>query len=192
MTYLKEAPAQSERPGIAWWWKATLLGILVCLLVLLAFGLKRNPDFMPSALVGRTLPNFELATLNGDGVIGTADVVGKPHVINFWASWCAACRAEHEVLVDLGRTLGNEDKIRIIGINYQDKPENAANFLKKLGPFPYPSGVDPRARTGVDFGVFGLPETFFVDATGTLKARPIGPLTKPDAQKYIRLLEHAE
>ncbi len=192
MTNVKEAPAQSERPGRAWWWKATLLGILVSLLVLLAFGLRRDPSFMPSALVGRTLPDFELATLGGEGTIRTADIIGKPHVINFWASWCSACRAEHEVLVDLGRILGGEDKIRILGINYQDTQESAERFLKERGAFPYPSAVDPNARTGVDFGVFGLPETFFVDASGTIRGRHIGPLSIPDAEKYIRLLENAQ
>jgi len=192
MMNVKEASAQSERPGRAWWWKATLVGALVGLLVLLAFGLKRDPSFMPSALVGRTLPGFELATLGGGGTIRTADIVGKPHVINFWASWCSACRAEHEVLVDLGRILGNEEQIRIIGINYQDTQEGAERFLKELGAFPYPSAVDPNARTGVDFGVFGLPETFFVDASGTIRGRHIGPLTRPDAEKYIRLLENTQ
>lgn len=188
MTNMKEVSAQSERPGRAWWWKATLIGVLVSLLVLFAFGLRRDASFMPSALVGRTLPDFELATLGGGETIRTADIVGKPHVINFWASWCSACRAEHEVLVDLGRILGGEDKIRVIGINYRDSQENAERFLKELGAFPYPSAVDPKARTGVDFGVFGLPETFFVDASGRIRGRHIGPLTRPDAEKYIRLL----
>lgn len=192
MTDVTEAPTQTERPWRTWWWKATLLGVLAVLLVLFAFGLKRDPSFMPSALVGRTLPNFELATLGGEGVIRSADIIGKPHVINFWASWCGACRTEHEVLVDLGRILGSKGDIRIIGINYRDTRENAERFLKELGAFPYPSAVDPKARTGVDFGVFGLPETFFVDASGTIRARHIGPLSIPDAEKYLRLLEKAQ
>ena len=192
MTNVNEAPAKSAQHGRSWWWKATLLGVLVGLLVLFAYGLKRDPSFMPSALVGRTLPTFELASLDGDGTIRTADIVGKPHVINFWASWCSACRAEHKVLVELGQILGRDDKIRIIGINYQDRQADAERFLNEFGAFPYPSALDPNARTGVDFGVFGLPETFFVDANGTVRARHIGPLTIPDAEKYIRLLENTQ
>ncbi len=128
MTNVNEAPAKSAQHGRSWWWKATLLGVLVGLLVLFAYGLKRDPSFMPSALVGRTLPTFELASLDGDGTIRTADIVGRPHVINFWASWCSACRAEHKVLVELGQILGRDDKIRIIGINYQDRQADAEQF----------------------------------------------------------------
>ncbi len=182
------ALARTERPLFSWW-KAALLSVLVSLLTLFAVGLRRDPTFMPSALIGRTLPDFELATLAGDKPIRGSELIGKPHVINFWASWCGACRAEHAVLVDLGTALGVADKVGMIGINYRDAKDAAARFLKERGAFPYPSALDPEARTGVDFGVFGLPETFFVDAHGVIIARHIGALTKPDAEKYLRLLE---
>lgn len=188
MTQMNAVPARTELPRWSWW-KAILLGVLVCLLVLFAFGLRRDPSFMPSALVGRTLPGFELATLGSEGTIRSADFIGKPHVINFWASWCGACRTEHGVLVELGRTLGSDDKIRIIGVNYRDTKEGAERFLKERGAFPYPSALDPDARTGVDFGVFGLPETFFVDARGMIRARHIGALSMPEAEKYLRMME---
>ncbi|MEQ1716910.1 MAG: redoxin family protein [Hyphomicrobium sp.] len=188
---LNAAPNPTERLRSTWW-KAALLGVLISLLVLFAFGLRRDPTFMPSALVGRTLPGFELATLGEGKPIRSADFIGKPHVINFWASWCGACRTEHAVLVDLGRTLGVTNKVGVIGINYRDTKVAAERFLKERGAFPYPSALDPDARTGVDFGVFGLPETFFVDARGMIKARHIGALTKPDAEKYLRMLESGQ
>lgn len=191
MTNVERVPGEAERPSGVWW-KATLLGVLVSLLVLFAFGLKRDPTFMPSALVGRSLPEFKLATLGGEGIVRSADIIGKPHIINFWASWCGACRTEHAVLVELGRTLGVANKVGVIGINYRDSAKAAGRFLIERGAFPYPSAVDPDARTGVDFGVFGLPETFFVDSRGMIAARHIGPLTKPDAERYLRILEKSQ
>ncbi len=193
MTKQPPSPSHAAIGGAAHpafsWWKVALLSFLIALLVLFAFGLRRDSTFMPSALVGRTLPGFDLATLGTDKRILTADIIGKPHVINLWASWCGACRTEHAVLVDLGQTLSATNKIGILGINYRDSQDAAARFLAERGAFPYPSGLDPDARTGIDFGVFGLPETFFVDARGIIKARHIGALTKADAQNYLRMLE---
>ena len=164
-----------------------MLGV-AALLVLFACGLRRDASFMPSALVGRLVPDFELVALDGEGTITRASVFGKPHVINFWASWCGACREEHAVLIKLGERFSNDASVRILGINYRDTNNNAGQFLKRLGAFPYRSAVDPQARTGVDFGVFGLPETFFVDARGIVRARHIGPLTEAAAEKYLALI----
>ena len=191
MTQMKSASLQSQH--LLWsWWKAVLLCFLVSLLVLFAFGLRRDSSFMPSALLGRSLPVFELATLSGGNTLRSTDLVGKPHIINFWASWCGACRTEHGVLVGLGKTLGVSGKVAMIGINYRDTKDAAEQFLKDRGAFPYPSGLDPDARTGIDFGVFGLPETFFIDAQGTIRARHIGALSKPDAERFLQMLESAQ
>lgn len=170
------------------WWKPVLMVALFALLVLFAFGLRRDSSFMPSALVGRLLPDFTLPLLEGGGTIKRAGVLGQPHIINFWASWCGACREEHAVLVKLGQRLADGSRVRMLGINYRDTKSNADRFLSRMGAFPYASGIDPEARTGVDFGVFGLPETFFVDAKGIVRARHIGPLTEAAAEKYLALI----
>ena len=101
---------------------------------------------------------------------------------------CGACREEHAVLVGLGERFAKDPSVRMLGINYRDTRANAGQFLKKMGAFPYPSAVDPDARTGVDFGVFGLPETFFIDAGGIVRARHIGPLTPTAAETYLALI----
>lgn len=170
------------------WWKLALMTGVTALLVLFAFGLRRDASFMPSALEGRLVPDFELVALDGEGTITRASVLGKPHIINFWASWCGACREEHGVLVKLGKRFSDDAGVGMLGINYRDTKRNAEQFLKRLGPFPYQSAVDPQARTGVDFGVFGLPETFFVDASGIVRARHIGPLTEAAAERYLALI----
>lgn len=169
-------------------WKPVLIATLLALLVLFAFGLRRDASFMPSARIGRLLPDFSLAALDGDATIKSASIVGTPHIINFWASWCGACREEHAVLVGLGERFAKDPSVRMLGINYRDTRANAGQFLKKMGAFPYPSALDPDARTGVDFGVFGLPETFFVDAGGIVRARHIGPLTPAAAETYLALI----
>lgn len=170
------------------WWQPLLIGILVALLVLLAFGLRRDASSMPSALIGRIVPDFSLSTLDGNSPIHRADLFGKPAIINFWASWCGACRQEHAVLIKLGQRLTEHGDVRMLGINYKDTTTNAERFLKLMGAFPYPSVLDVDARTGIDFGVFGLPETYFVDARGVVRARHIGPLTEADAEKYLRII----
>jgi len=169
-------------------WKFVLLAALSALVALFALGLGRDASFMPSALVGRMVPDFSLAALDGNRTITRADVLGTPHVINFWASWCGACREEHEVLIKLGKRYADADSVRLLGVNYRDTRANAERFLSQLGHFPYASVADPLARTGMDFGVFGLPETFFVDARGIVRARHIGPLDENSAAKYLALI----
>jgi len=170
------------------WWKPLLLIATVGLLGLFALGLGRDPTFMPSALVGRAVPEFELATLSAAGKTRSGDLAGNPLIINFWASWCGACRSEHDTLLKLGRELQGAGQVRILGINHRDTGSNAERFLSSLGAFPYPSAIDADGRTGVDFGVFGLPETFFVDATGIVRARHIGPLNERDVSRYLAVI----
>lgn len=170
-------------------WKLALVAGVLSLLVLFGFGLRRDPDFMPSALVGRKLPEFTLPYIDGQSQLTSAGLIGKPTIVNFWASWCGACRDEHGVLLELGRRYGAEGNVRLLGINYRDTRENAGRFLERMGAFPYASVADQDARTGMDFGVFGLPETFFVDRTGIVRARHIGPLSIEAAEKYLAIIE---
>lgn len=152
-------------------------GLALLFLVRLFAG---DPSRVPSALIGRPVPAFTLAPLDGlqaDGrpVPGLAseDLKGRVTVVNVWASWCAPCRQEHPLLV----ALAEDPSIRVVGINYKDNPENARRFLGALGnPFAA-VGVDPNGRTSIDWGVYGVPETFVIGPDGRIRHKHIGPLT---------------
>lgn len=174
MTHATDSAPQARRRRL---WKPALVAVMALTVGLLALGLTRNASEMPSALVGQPMPAFDLPVLGGPDRLRSAEVAGHPLILNFWASWCTSCRQEHGELVRLGLRARSQGEFAIAGINYRDDPVRAQTFLKREGPFPYASGADPRGRLGIDFGVYGMPETFFVDAQGVVRGRHAGPLT---------------
>jgi cytochrome c biogenesis protein CcmG/thiol:disulfide interchange protein DsbE len=159
----------------------SLRWVLVPLVVLpvtwlLFQGFGRDPRSVPSPLVGRAAPAWELATLDG-GRLSSTDLAGRPYVVNFWASWCIpACVDEHPVLAAAHERYG--DELVVIGVLYDsDDEEDAAAFLARYGDAGYEHLVDAAAVV-VDFGVTGPPETFFVDADGIVRDKQVGPLTE--------------
>lgn len=146
-----------------------------------AFGLTRDPSTLPSALIDKPAPDFALPPLLPDKPgLASADLKGAPALVNVWASWCVPCRAEHPVLMGLGR------EVPVFGINYKDKPEDARRFLAELGD-PYRRiGADPSGRVAIDWGVYGVPETYLVDAGGRVRYRHVGPLTEKVVAETIR------
>ena len=148
-----------------------------------AVGLPRDPGTLPSALLDKPAPDFDLPPLlPGKPGLASSDLKGAPVLVNVWASWCVPCRAEHPVLTRLGR------EVPIFGLNYKDKPEDARRFLVELGD-PYRRiGTDPSGRVGIDWGVYGVPETFVVDAEGRIRHRHVGPLTEKVVAETIRPL----
>ena len=154
------------------------LGLVVLFGVQLISG--RNPADVPSVLIDKPVPAFSLAPLEGlmaDGKpvpgFSSEDLKGRVTLVNVWASWCAPCRQEHPLLVELAR----DPSIRVVGINQRDNPDNARRFLGALGN-PYAAvGVDPNGRASIDWGVYGVPETFIVGPDGTIRHKHIGPLT---------------
>lgn len=147
-----------------------------------------DPSKVPSALIGRPVPAFALEPLPGlarDGQpvpgLSSEDLKGgRVTVVNVWASWCAPCREEHPVLMELAK----DPSIRLVGINYKDSPENARRFLGTLGnPFAA-VGVDPNGRTAIDWGVYGVPETFVIGPDGTIRYKHIGPITPLQAIRF--------
>ncbi len=170
------------------WWKPLLLGLLAALMILFGLSLGRDTSVLPSALVGKPVPAFALPRLGGGEAVRLEADGGKATIVNFWASWCGACRTEHEVLMELGHSAA-AGGVRLIGVNYRDSAANAQRFLDERGRFPFPSGLDPDGRAGIDFGVYGLPETFFIAADGTVLARHVGALTREDAHAYLSKLE---
>lgn len=163
-------------------WTRRLLFILPLAIFLIAgafflWGLdpERDPSAIPSALIDRPAPEFALSPIEGTEGPGlsTADLAGEGvTLVNFFASWCLPCRAEHPLLVRLSQ----EDGVRIVGINYKDKPEEARKWLEELGD-PYARiGADQDGRAAIEWGVTGVPETFIVDAQGRIRYRHIGPI----------------
>jgi cytochrome c biogenesis protein CcmG/thiol:disulfide interchange protein DsbE len=150
------------------------LAVFAALAAFLAKGLQRDPNDLPSPLIGRAAPAFD-APLVADGGkrLRAADMLGKVWVLNVWASWCVACRAEHEVV----RAFAGSTPVPVIGLNYKDRPDAARRWLQRLGD-PYAASLhDPEGRIGIDWGVYGVPETFVVDREGIVRLKITGPLT---------------
>ena len=154
---------------------------IVFFLVIAAIFLKGlqndDPSRLPSALVGKPAPQFDLLPLEGAGAPGlsTRDLSGAtPVLVNVWASWCGPCRAEHPILM----ALKARSDIRLVGINYKDHPDNARRFLASLGQPFSAIGVDDSGRAAIDWGVYGVPETFLVDGNGIVRFKWTGPLSE--------------
>lgn len=147
-------------------------------LVLLAFlviGLGLNPREVPSPLIGKPAPAFALPRLHApDQTVSAQQMAGQVWIFNVWASWCVACREEHPVLMDLARTAG----VPVVGLNYKDDRAQGIAWLAQHGN-PYAmSAFDGDGRVGIDYGVYGVPETFVVDRDGVIRYKFTGPLTR--------------
>lgn len=151
---------------------------LLALVGVFAVSMNRDPSFIPSVLIDKPAPQFTLPAVDGLDRPGfdTEALKGEPTLVNVFASWCIPCRDEHPLLTALREDTG----VRLFGINQADAPENARAFLAELGN-PYDAvGADTNRRVSIDWGVYGVPETFLVDANGTIVFKHVGPLT-PEA-----------
>lgn len=150
------------------------LGIFLVLVVFLGVGLGLNPRQVPSPLIDRLAPTFDLPQLHAtDKRISPEALRGQVWLLNVWASWCVSCRQEHPVLVDLAKS----GVVPIYGLNYKDQREEALRWLQQWGD-PYKLSImDPKGMTGIDYGVYGVPETYVIDKTGVIRYKQIGPLT---------------
>jgi cytochrome c biogenesis protein CcmG/thiol:disulfide interchange protein DsbE len=171
------------------------LAPLAAFLVLAGFlyvGLGLNPREVPSPLVDKPAPAFQLTQLaQPDQTFSRDDMKGKVWMLNVWASWCTACREEHPLLVEIAK----QGTVPIVGLNYKDKPAAAQQWLAQWGD-PYKLSVqDPVGRTGIEYGVYGVPETFLIDKNGVIRFKQIGPITPKVWQErmlpLIRQLEQA-
>ena len=162
------------------------LGIFVLLVLLLGVGLSLNPREVPSPLIGRPAPQFQLPQLQDTGkTFSPKELQGKVWVLNVWASWCAACRDEHPVLTDFAVS----GIAPVYGLNYKDKRDEALAWLKRFGD-PYAASLfDADGRVGIDYGVYGVPETYVIDKQGVIRYKRIGPVTPEIVkQKIIPLI----
>ena len=170
--------ARPRRPWIVW---GPLAGFAI-LVAFLYVGLFRDPREVPSPLVNLPAPAFSLATLHApQKVVSTGDFKGQVWLLNVWASWCVSCRVEHPLLMELAKA----NVVPIVGLDYKDKNREALAWLEQHGN-PYAlSVVDADGRVGIDWGVYGVPETFVVDKAGVIRYKHIGPVTAEALQQTI-------
>lgn len=156
-------------------------GLAIFFLLQLTSG--RNAQDLPSVLIGKQAPSLSMDALDGSGVPALTDaaISGKLTLVNVWASWCVPCRQEHPFLLELSK----DPRIQIVGLNYKDKNANALKFLNELGN-PYTAiGVDPNGAASIDWGVYGVPETFLVSPSGEILYKHIGPIDARGFQAKI-------
>jgi cytochrome c biogenesis protein CcmG, thiol:disulfide interchange protein DsbE len=168
-------------------WRRSTIGAAIALpvIALLAFGMTRDPRDIPSPLPGRMAPDFVLASFTSPtgSTPARADSVhlaamrGDVVVVNVWASWCLACRDEHPVLREIGRRYAGTD-VHFVGVLYNDNVESGRRWISEMGGQSYPALEDPGARTAIDYGVYGVPETFFVGRDGRVAYKHTGPITE--------------
>jgi len=180
------APGNSagKRPRLAY--LVPLLAFMALALIL-GIGLTLDPRKVPSPLIGKPVPEFSLPPVKGRTVgLASANLKGEVSLVNVFASWCVACREEHPVFMDLRK----RGVVPIHGLNYKDKPDDAARWLDELGD-PYTrTGADVDGRVAIDWGVYGVPETFLVDRDGRIAYKHIGPVTpRIMSEKLMPLIE---
>lgn len=174
-----DTPAGTEPPGsprrglrIVRWTVALVAVAGIGLGVIFGSRFGIDPSLVESPLLGKPAPVFDLPYLEKEGTLALTDLRGETVVVNFWASWCVACRAEHDDLVRAARTY--EDRgVRFVGVVFQDKPEEAVRFLDEMGR-GYDNVTDEGSRVAIEYGVYGIPETFFIDESGVIKAKIVG------------------
>jgi cytochrome c biogenesis protein CcmG/thiol:disulfide interchange protein DsbE len=158
------------------------LAIFVILAGFLAVGLRLDPREVPSPLIDKPAPAFTLPRLDDPAVqVAATELKGQVVVLNVWASWCVPCLAEHPLVTELARST----KARVVGLNYKDQAEDAARWLQRHGN-PYEMVLtDREGRVGIDYGVYGVPETFIIDKQGVIRHKHVGPITPQALQEEI-------
>lgn len=166
------------------------LAVFAVLVIFLAIGLTRDPREIPSPLIGKPAPEFTAPNLHDTSMsLSKQDMLGKVWLLNTWASWCVACREEHPLLVEFAKT----KMIPIIGLDYKDKDQDGLQWLARYGN-PYDMAIADRdAKIGINFGVYGVPESFLIDKNGIIRYKQIGPFNDDAIQnKLIPLIRELQ
>lgn len=183
-------------------WKRALIAVLaaVPLIALFAFGFTRDPGEIPSPMPGREAPDFALEVFApgqaplahpiGD-TLSLGELAGKVTVVNFWASWCLACQDEHVALSETAREYAGKPA-QFVGVLYNDRPALGLRWIAQMGGQSYPSVTDERSRTAIDYGLYGVPETFIIDPDGRIAYKHIGPITASVLRSWIDSLMPGE
>jgi len=158
------------------------LGAFIALVALLAVGLSLNPREVPSPLVGKPAPDFTVPQLHEpEKTFSPKDMLGKVWLFNVWASWCVSCREEHPLLVEFAKS----GAVPIVGLDYKDKREDGQRWLARFGNPYQVVPFDADGRVGINYGVYGVPETYLIDKTGVIRFKQIGPITPEVLEKKI-------
>jgi cytochrome c biogenesis protein CcmG/thiol:disulfide interchange protein DsbE len=157
--------------------------LAIAVIGVLFLSLGRNPQAIASPLVGRTAPDFALREVGSGNTLSLNQFRGKPVIVNFWATWCAPCYEEHPVLVANARLL--QPNVQFLGVVFQDTEDKIQKFLNERGS-AYPTVVDDAGKTAIAYGVGGVPETFFLDASGKIVAKYSGPMTGDILQAHLQ------
>ncbi len=165
-------------------WKMAIVLVLVAVIALFWRGLHMDPRYIPSVLVGKPAMTFAAQEINNGRVWKLEELRGKVVVLNFWASWCRECRAEHENLLRVQERFGHDKDFVMLGVIYQDQDEDARRFLKEWGS-NYPHLLDPKGEIGIGYGVSGVPETFLIDRNGVISCKQVGPLVGSELEKVM-------
>lgn len=168
-------------------WRSGSYGAAGALLItaLLGYGMTRDPGEIPSPLPGKDAPAFALPMMDDQAKqVNLAELRGQVVVLNFWASWCLNCRSEHGALSDIARKYDGRG-VNFYGVVYNDNAENAARWIEEMGGQSYPALLDDDSRTAIDYGLYGVPETFFISKTGRVAYKHIGPVTAELLTEWI-------
>ncbi len=176
-------------------WKRVAIALLavVPVIALFAFGFTRDPAQIPSPLPGKKAPPFNLAVVSpGEGLLAKSvgdtirlpDLAGKIIVLNFFASWCMPCRTEHAALSSMARYYADKP-IQFIGVLYNDEPAAGLRWIAEMGGMSYPAVTDVESRTAIDYGLYGVPETFIIDPHGTVAHKELGPVTEEILRRVV-------
>jgi cytochrome c biogenesis protein CcmG/thiol:disulfide interchange protein DsbE len=168
-------------------WKKALIPLAsVPLIILLAYGFRTDPKAIPSPLVQKAAPGFRIAVYDGDD-LSLEGLRGKPVILNFWASWCyPACYEEAPLLEATWRKYKGQG-LMMVGVGVQDKEANAREFMRRFN-FTFPNGPDPGSKISIDYGVYGIPETFFIDRQGRIAYKHVGALTPELVEEQVRAI----
>ncbi len=171
--------------------KVLLVGLLllVPLVAVLYLNLGHDPAAIETPMVGRPAPPFRLQPAGGGAPVSLASLAGKPVVLNFWATWCVPCAQEHEALIEASRAW--QGRVHFLGMVYEDQEDQVLAYLRSRGGAPYPSLMDPEDRTAIAYGIYGVPETFFIDASGRIADKFVGPLSPGEIARRLRGLTEA-
>ena len=167
-------------------WRNAIMGAsgAVIITALLGYGMTKDPGEIPSPLPGKAAPTFALQMLDKASTVDLTQLRGQVVVLNFWASWCLNCRVEHSALSEVASSYEGRN-VKFFGVIYNDTPENAERWIENMGGQSYPALIDPSSRTAIDYGLYGVPETFFIGKDGRVAHKQIGPSTPELLRKWI-------
>lgn len=174
-----QVPAPTPVPARFRWWRLwpvlAVVGVVALVAGLLSFGLGRDPTAIKSPLVGKPAPVFSLRTLDGRSTVNLQDLRGQVVIVNFWASWCTECRVEHDALAAAWQRYRDAGVV-LVGVDFQDARADALAYLDQAA-MTWPAVEDPGSRTALAYGVYGIPETFFIGPDGQIAAKDVGPVS---------------